>query len=152
MTTNFIECLRAERNRLGLSQEAFAKLGGVEKNAQFRYEKGERLPDVDYLLKLHAARVDVWYLLTGERLVQGAAQQVGELLAVANELAPPQAAMAFALLNMLKLCGNDGKTGLADADAIWRATRLAVQFLEVDSRGRQVVELAMAGALAAPDA
>lgn len=58
--------LREERARLGLSQPAFAALGGVRKNAQIKYESGERQPDSTYLSAIAANGVDVGYVLTGQ--------------------------------------------------------------------------------------
>lgn len=63
--SDFGERLREERARLKLNQIEFGELGGVSKNAQFSYEKGERRPDVDYLMALLPHGVDVHYLLTG---------------------------------------------------------------------------------------
>lgn len=59
--------LREERERLGMSQEALATLGGVQKRAQINYEKGERHPDSAYLAAIAAAGADVLYILTGQR-------------------------------------------------------------------------------------
>lgn len=59
------ERLREERIRLGLSQEAFGALGGVRKQAQIKYEQGERKPDSDYLEGIAAAGANVDYILTG---------------------------------------------------------------------------------------
>lgn len=61
----FSERLKEERLRLTLSQTDFAKPCGVTKQAQIRYEKGERQPNSDYLQKAHELGVDVSYLLTG---------------------------------------------------------------------------------------
>ncbi len=58
--------IRDERLRLGLSQQAFAKLLGVHRRTQINYELGERKPDTDYLAALANAQVDVSYVLTGE--------------------------------------------------------------------------------------
>jgi transcriptional regulator with XRE-family HTH domain len=58
--------LRAERISHGLTQMAFAELGGVQPNAQGHYESGFRLPKVDYLLAI-SALIDVAYLITNER-------------------------------------------------------------------------------------
>lgn len=60
--------LKDERKRLGLNQLDFAALGGVKKNAQLNYESGERSPDSDYLRALYSAGVDIFYVLTGERM------------------------------------------------------------------------------------
>ncbi|VWD35655.1 helix-turn-helix domain-containing protein [Burkholderia contaminans] len=64
---DFSERLKEERQRLGLNQEGFAALGGVQKQAQFNYEKGVRKPDSDYLVALAGHGVDVLYVLTGRR-------------------------------------------------------------------------------------
>ncbi|MCS3468693.1 transcriptional regulator with XRE-family HTH domain [Pseudomonas sp. JUb42] len=61
--------LRAERKRLGLSQQALGAMGGVAANAQGKYESGERLPKADYLVALARGGVDVLYVLT-ERMDQ----------------------------------------------------------------------------------
>ena len=59
--------LKDERERLGRSQHAFGEIGGVGKLAQLNYEKGVRVPSVDYLRRLGEHGVDVAYLLTGHR-------------------------------------------------------------------------------------
>lgn len=59
--------LKEERLRLGLSQTQFADLGGVQKQAQLRYEKGERAPGADYLAAVASAGADVLYILVGRR-------------------------------------------------------------------------------------
>jgi transcriptional regulator with XRE-family HTH domain len=59
--------LRQERERLGLSQKKFGEVGGVEANAQGRYESGDRIPKADYLSRVAAKGVDVLYIVTGRR-------------------------------------------------------------------------------------
>lgn len=59
--------LREERERLGLTQEAFGAAGGVLKRAVVNYEKGERAPDSEFLRGIAAAGADVLYILTGKR-------------------------------------------------------------------------------------
>lgn len=59
--------LRQERERLGLSQKIFGEIGGVEANAQGKYENGDRAPKADYLSRVAARGVDVLYVLTGAR-------------------------------------------------------------------------------------
>ena len=61
------ERLREERVRLSLSQELMGDAAGVRKQAQLKYEKGERHPDAAYLERLAAIGVDVLYVLTGRR-------------------------------------------------------------------------------------
>jgi transcriptional regulator with XRE-family HTH domain len=59
--------LKEERKRMGLSQQEFGTIGGVEANAQGKYENGERIPRSDYLAALGKKGVDVLYVITGER-------------------------------------------------------------------------------------
>lgn len=63
----FGERLKEERKALGLSQQEFGSIGGVEANAQGRYESGERLPKSDYLMAIGQKGVDLLYVLTGHR-------------------------------------------------------------------------------------
>ena len=57
--------LRQERERLGLSQKVFGEIGGVEANAQGKYENGGRAPKADYLSRVAEKGVDILYVLTG---------------------------------------------------------------------------------------
>ncbi|MCE1777213.1 helix-turn-helix transcriptional regulator, partial [Enterobacter hormaechei] len=57
--------LREERERLGLTQRVFGDIGGVEPNAQGKYESGERTPRMDYLAAVAAKGVDALYVLSG---------------------------------------------------------------------------------------
>ena len=59
--------LREERERLGMTQKVFGLIGGVEPNAQGKYESGERTPKADYLAAVARRGVDVLYVLTGQR-------------------------------------------------------------------------------------
>jgi transcriptional regulator with XRE-family HTH domain len=61
--------LREERKRKGLSQTEFAALGGVKKLSQLQYEKGERLPSLEYIASLVRCdrQIDVGFILTGVR-------------------------------------------------------------------------------------
>ena len=59
--------LKEERKALGLSQQDFAAIGGVEANAQGKYENGQRMPRSNYLSALGHNGVDVLYLLSGRR-------------------------------------------------------------------------------------
>jgi transcriptional regulator with XRE-family HTH domain len=58
--------LREERERLGLSQTAFAAIGLVSKGSQILYEKGKPCPS-NYLSAIAAHGADVLYILTGRR-------------------------------------------------------------------------------------
>lgn len=59
--------LREERERLGLTQRVFGDIGGVEPNAQGKYESGERTPKADYMAAVAARGVDALYVLSGTR-------------------------------------------------------------------------------------
>ncbi|MBC2676868.1 helix-turn-helix domain-containing protein [Pseudomonas baltica] len=59
--------LREERERLELTQREFGQVGGVEPNAQGKYENGERSPRADYLAAVSTIGVDVLYVVLGRR-------------------------------------------------------------------------------------
>lgn len=59
--------LRAERERLSLSQEAFANKAGVHRRTQVNYEADERRPDADYLAAIAGFGADIAYIVTGGR-------------------------------------------------------------------------------------
>lgn len=62
------ERLRAEREKLELSQAEFAALAGASKRSQLGWEQGRSMPDATYLTAIAAAGADVQYVLIGERL------------------------------------------------------------------------------------
>ena len=57
--------LRAERERIGLSQVALGTACGVKKNTQLNYEKNITSPSVSYLLEAQKKGIDVWYVIEG---------------------------------------------------------------------------------------
>ncbi|WP_311136210.1 helix-turn-helix domain-containing protein [Pseudomonas benzopyrenica] len=59
--------LRDERLRLGYKQDEFAQIGGVNRNTQGSYERGDRHPDTVYLKSVAGIGVDVGYVVTGQR-------------------------------------------------------------------------------------
>lgn len=67
MKDNINERIRAERERLGLSQAAAAEKMGVSRTTQVNYETGKRKADSDYLFALGKLGADVGYVLFGER-------------------------------------------------------------------------------------
>ncbi len=50
-----------------MTQRVFGDIGGVEPNAQGKYESGERTPKADYLAAVAARGVDSLYVLSGVR-------------------------------------------------------------------------------------
>lgn len=59
--------IRSERERLGHTQEDWALHVGVHRNTQAKYEKGDAVPDVEYLSKIEEFGADVDFIRTGER-------------------------------------------------------------------------------------
>lgn len=59
--------LKEERDRIGLSQPNFAALAGTTKQTLFSWESGKTAPDGFQLAALANAKVDVLYVLTGQR-------------------------------------------------------------------------------------
>lgn len=60
--------LKEERQRLQMSQSAFAAMVGVHRNTQRKYESGERKPDAGYFTAIGSLGVDSGYVVTGARL------------------------------------------------------------------------------------
>lgn len=65
--------LREVRERLRLTQEQFAELGGVKRVSQHLYEQDARVPDLNYVQHLKDHGVDVGYLILGSNTDQGSA-------------------------------------------------------------------------------
>lgn len=99
--------LRAERIRLGYTQEEFGALGGVRKQAQIKYEKGDRKPDAKYFAGIAAKGADVAFILTGETaalratldVIRGATQDASKVPGTAAERAAIRDADAMLRLN-----------------------------------------------------
>lgn len=77
----FGDRLRQERTRLGLTQEAFAAIGGVKKLAQINYEQGKTLPDAGYMVALAGIGVDLSYVMLGVPASNALTEDENELLA-----------------------------------------------------------------------
>lgn len=58
---------KEERERLGLTQQQFADIGGVTKTTLFNYENG-RDPSSSFIASIATVGADVLYILTGVRL------------------------------------------------------------------------------------
>jgi transcriptional regulator with XRE-family HTH domain len=59
---------REERRRLGLLQQEIADATGLSMRAIGTYERGVRSPDAEVLMRLVDLGMDVYYVLTGERV------------------------------------------------------------------------------------
>jgi transcriptional regulator with XRE-family HTH domain len=75
------ERLKEERDRLGFNQTAFGAIGGVQKQAQLKYEKGERFPDADYLAAISKIGADVQFIVTSIRCPSALSDDESELVA-----------------------------------------------------------------------
>lgn len=73
--------IQEERQRLGLTQDEFAEIGGVKRLSQINYEAGKRYPDGRYFAAIAAAGADVQYILTGIRSSTALAPDEQALLA-----------------------------------------------------------------------
>lgn len=62
--------LRAERERLGLSQEDFGARCGVHRRTQVNYELDRRTPPFDYLDAIDGLGVDSAYVMSGVRVTE----------------------------------------------------------------------------------
>lgn len=59
--------LKEERERLGMTQQDFAALGGASKRSQIEWEKGGQVPNAEFLAAIDGRGVDVLYIVTGRR-------------------------------------------------------------------------------------
>jgi len=110
--------LKDERERLGLSQSAFAALGGVSRRAEIDWETGKTPPNGEFLAIVAAHGVDVLYVLTGTRSVPLESTLTKEeeaLLDNYRHSAPEDQAVvrrtATALAESKKLASRNGSTG-----------------------------------------
>lgn len=74
------ERLKEERERLKLTQDAFAAIGNISKRAQINYEQGVRSPDTEYLYALSTIGIDVQYIITGQRSTPSLTEEENELI------------------------------------------------------------------------
>lgn len=58
--------LKLERKRLGLSQDAFAEAGGIRRTALYLYERGDRMPTLEFLLNCTSIGLDFSHVIFGE--------------------------------------------------------------------------------------
>lgn len=80
------ERLSEERKRGGLSQAAFAAIGGVTVKTQVLYEKSERVPDASYLAAIAESNFDVLYILVGERATSALTVEEAALVGAYRQL------------------------------------------------------------------
>lgn len=61
------ERLKAERERLGMSQTAFGQVGDAGKTTVIAWERGTAFPNAAFLARVAELGVDVRYVITGSR-------------------------------------------------------------------------------------
>jgi len=60
--------LKSERERIALNQTAFSEKVGVSRRTQVAYEAETSSPDITYLRSAEELGLDIYYVLTGERI------------------------------------------------------------------------------------
>ncbi|WP_109078949.1 helix-turn-helix domain-containing protein [Aggregatibacter kilianii] len=105
------ERLREERERIGLTQAALGAVGGVQKQAQLKYENGARNPTSEYLIEIAKVGIDVSYVLFGTRANNALTAEEEQLIATFR--AAPPAVRQFMLGGIasasMKIEGNHNK-------------------------------------------
>ncbi|WP_339511946.1 helix-turn-helix domain-containing protein [Pseudomonas sp. RL_15y_Pfl2_60] len=111
-TCAFSDRLREERERLGLKQEELGQIGGVNRNTQGKYEKGERNPDLAYLSAVAGIGVDVLYVITGARTPKAAesfSAEEAKLIEHYRELPEADRASMRRMAAAMAAMGREGK-------------------------------------------
>ncbi|WP_082608229.1 helix-turn-helix transcriptional regulator [Acidovorax sp. Root219] len=80
--------LRAERERLGLTQPAFAEVAGAKKRTLIDWEKGVSSPTAAQLAALAGLGVDVQYVVTGSMAPPALGAEESTLLSYFREATP----------------------------------------------------------------
>lgn len=87
---------KQERLRLGLSQEEFASKGGVSRATAYLYESGDRVPSMEFLVRLLSIGVDLGFLIYGER-------------GSANRISPIDSKLSSDIFEFVDECARDKK-------------------------------------------
>lgn len=66
---NIGDRLKAERERLGHSQDQWASVTGIHRNTQVKYEKREGSPNAEYLAAIQCIGADINFIITGEKSI-----------------------------------------------------------------------------------
>lgn len=84
------ERLREERERLGFNQSDFAGIAGATKQTLNSWETGRSSPKADQLEQLGEHGVDVYYVLTGQRIGLATTLSAREATLLDNYRAAPE--------------------------------------------------------------
>jgi transcriptional regulator with XRE-family HTH domain len=148
MLGHFSKRLREERNRLGLSQDEFAKKADVTKNTQLAYEQGVRPPDVLYLYRIADAGVDLFYLLGRDGDWAKLAPEIAELIRAFRVLTPTHQALVMGMIVLLGGTSPGTADSLAD---IWRTVRLLKRMAHASAEEKAMIERAVDALLGGSD-
>lgn len=139
--------LRAERERIGLSQEDFGALARVSRNSQVNYETGKRAFDAEYLLRLIENGIDSHFVMTGRRSSEGTAGKRSMIVNAFDSLdASNQRALLHLACSLAQLSGPAAPVSLPSTAALEEAL---AGFLE-SSPGLQGDELVRELAMSLP--
>lgn len=83
--------LKEERERLGLTQDAFSAMAGAKRRTLVDWEKGVSSPTAAQMSLLSEIGVDVYYVLTGQRVGLATTLSAREFALVENYRAAPEA-------------------------------------------------------------
>lgn len=130
--------LRQERDRLGLTQQKFAELGGVKRVSQHLYEQDVRVPNMTYLMQLKEGGVDVWFLINGARLTTSMSGALSRSVYVS----------AFRAIDELARDGDGHSLPLAERERLFDILLTVLQS-EQSSAGLDEIKSRLSGALVA---
>lgn len=82
--------MREEREAMSLTQADFARIGGRNRISQATYESGKNTPNLEYLISLSRAGVDIGYILTGVRQNGSLGPEKDQLIAYFDQMQPSQ--------------------------------------------------------------
>jgi transcriptional regulator with XRE-family HTH domain len=140
--TSFGARLKAERGRLGLTQDQLAKRVGISPSSQIGYEGDKASPPQEYLASLHREQIDIIYVLVGEYANTGSSPELAETAELLNQLPPAQKAMAFAVISLFQDVPSNAAKAREQVGDIWRAARLFRSFLKADPQTKAFIEKA----------
>lgn len=101
--------LKEERERLGMTQPAFAEVAGAAKRTLIEWEKGTTSPSAVQLSALHEIGVDLQYVLLGLRSPKVPLRAGITLHEVTEAVLTPDEA---ALLDNYRHCSTEGKNAV----------------------------------------
>ncbi len=92
-----------------MSQEAFAKAGGLRRTTLYQYEHGDRRPSLDYLLNWARVGLDLHFVMTGKRMIRPVSdirlseQELARIFSLVNTYARDSRGRALAVEHQQEL-------------------------------------------------